>query len=76
MKSNNVTHISIKQNKEIIGTPRFISINMHECIEPSRRDDLESIGYIMIFLLNLDNDNDDIIDINNSENNYKQFLKK
>ena len=81
MKSDNITHMVIKQNKEIIGTPRFTSINMHEGIEPSRRDDLESIGYIMIYLLNLDNDNDNDNDNNNSINsnyldNYKMVLEK
>ena len=53
MKSDNITHIDIKQDKTIIGTPKFVSINMHEGIEPSRRDDLESIGYIMLYLMDL-----------------------
>jgi|LakMenEpi03Aug12_release.lakeMendotaPanAssembly.Ray.scaffolds.fasta_scaffold458893_2 serine/threonine protein kinase len=54
LKSNG-EHIDIFTGKQsIIGTPNYISINIHEGVEPSRRDDLESVGYIMIYLLGLD----------------------
>lgn len=43
-------HLSIKTNESIIGTQRYMSINTHCGLTASRRDDLESIGYILMFL--------------------------
>ena len=47
--SNN-NHIPIHYNRALIGSPNYVSINIHNKTEPSRRDDLESVGYIMIYL--------------------------
>lgn len=43
-------HISIKKTSCLIGSVNYSSINSHEKWELSRRDDLISLGYIMIFL--------------------------
>ena len=43
-------HIQMKTNERLIGTPRYMSVNMQQGVTASRRDDLESLGYILIFL--------------------------
>jgi len=50
-KDDNDKHIDMKICKTMIGTPNYVSVSVHNKLEPSRRDDLESVGYIMIFLL-------------------------
>lgn len=44
-------HMSEKNISRLLGSPNFVSLNVHNGIEPSRRDDLESCIYIIINML-------------------------
>lgn len=48
----NGIHNKIKNTHNIIGSKNYASIMAHRHIELSRRDDLESLGYMLIFLCN------------------------
>jgi serine/threonine protein kinase len=48
----NDKHISIKKTNGFIGSFAYASLNAHHFWEQSRRDDLESLGYMLIYFIN------------------------
>jgi serine/threonine protein kinase len=42
-------HMPYREGKNLTGTPRYASVNNHLGVEQSRRDDMESIAYVLIY---------------------------
>ena len=44
-------HVEMKMRKSLSGTPRYASIHNHKGCTHSRRDDLEALGYILVYFV-------------------------
>ena len=44
-------HIQMNSREGMIGTTRYMSTNAHKQLDQSRRDDLESLGYMLIYFI-------------------------
>uniref|UniRef100_A0A7E4UTT3 non-specific serine/threonine protein kinase n=1 Tax=Panagrellus redivivus TaxID=6233 RepID=A0A7E4UTT3_PANRE len=45
-------HIPFRKGRSFVGTAKYASLNSHKNMELSRRDDIESMGYVLIELIN------------------------
>eukprot|EP00831_Metopus_contortus_P024415 TRINITY_DN2129_c0_g1_i6.p2 TRINITY_DN2129_c0_g1~~TRINITY_DN2129_c0_g1_i6.p2 ORF type:complete len:171 (-),score=24.04 TRINITY_DN2129_c0_g1_i6:161-673(-) len=51
METESGNHVKYREDRPFSGVVRYASLNTHKGIEQSRRDDIESIGNILIYLL-------------------------
>jgi hypothetical protein len=42
--------LEYQEGKRLIGTATYASINAHKGIQQTRRDDLESLAYVLVYL--------------------------
>ena len=68
-------HIKYTVNKKLTGTARYASINALKGCEQSRRDDLEAIGYVLMYFLRGSLPWQGL-QIQKGEHRYKKILQK
>ena len=73
--SKTLEQIPLVNNKKLTGTARYASIHALEGYEQSRRDDLESLGYVLIYLLKGNLPWQGLV-VKTKEEKYKKILEK
>ena len=68
-------YIKLSVNKKLTGTARYASINSLKGCEQSRRDDLEAVGYVLMYFLRGSLPWQGL-HVNRGEDRYKKILQK
>jgi len=68
-------HFENKGLTKILGTPIFVSVNIHNLNQPSRRDDIESVAYILLYLYYGKLEWEDCVDFNEMKNKKLNIVK-
>ena len=73
--SRNLKHYPIEKGRNLTGTARYASINALDGYTQSRRDDLESVGYVLMYFLRgrLPWQG---IQVKNKEDRYRKIMEK
>lgn len=74
MKDN--VHMPLKKIHNLIGSKTYASINSHKFLELSRRDDMESLGYMLVYLYLGSLPWQDISQINNKNLDLNEKIKE
>ena len=51
VRDGGIRHIEPADNKPLVGTPRYVSINTHDKGEHSRKDDMIGLSYMFLYFL-------------------------
>ena len=74
--ASTLMHYPLINKKKLTGTPRYASINALKGFEQSRRDDLESLGYVLIYFLKGELPWQNVLAKTKDERNQKILEKK